>query len=285
MKIFALVSSLLFAVSAHAFPVAPFNALTSDSTALNLADGEYDFEGIVKLSNCSGSIIKFDGQPMTSKAIVLTNGHCLSSFGGMLKPGEVIVNKNDSRSMKVYTKDMKLIPVKTSRVLYATMTNTDMTLFELTVSYEDLANKYQIDAFEFSSTRPFIGMNIDIVSGYWDRGYTCGIEAFIFKMKEADWMFTDSILYSAGCDVVGGTSGSPIVLKGTRNVIGVNNTGNESGKRCTMNNPCEIDERGEITVRKGGDYGQQTYNVYSCLRPDFNIDLSIPGCTLPKPIR
>lgn len=180
---------------------------------------------------------------------------------------------------------MKLIPVKISRILYATMTNTDMTLFELTVTFDELASKNNIQPFELSFSRPFIGMEIDIVSGYWNRGYTCGVEAFIFKMKEADWSFTDSIRYSDGCDTIGGTSGSPIVLRGTRNVIGVNNTANEDGKKCTMNNPCEIDERGEITARKDREYGEQTYNVYSCLRADFNIDLTLANCSLPKPQR
>lgn len=279
MKSFALLASLLLINVAHAFPTAPFDALKV--APKNLVESQYDFEGIVKLSNCSGSIIKFAGQPMSSKAMVLTNGHCLS---GMVDPGKVILNRAESRSMKVYTKDKKLIPVKTSRVLYATMTNTDMTIYELTISFDELASKYNIQPFELDSNRPLIGMDIDIVSGYWDRGYSCGIEDFVFKMKESDWTFSDSIRYSAvGCDIVGGTSGSPIILRGTRTVVGVNNTANESGKKCTMNNPCEINENGEITVRKAREYGQQTYNVYSCLRPDFNIDLSIAGCSLPKP--
>ncbi len=95
---------------------------------------------------------------------------------------------------------------------------------------------------------------------------------------------SDSIRYTDSCDTVGGTSGSPIVARGTRNVIAINNTANENGKTCAVNNPCEIDESGKVTVLKGKKYGQQTYNIYSCLRPDFNIDLSIEGCTLPKPI-
>ena len=68
------------------------------------------------------------------------------------------------------------------------------------------------------------------------------IDKFIFMVKEANWTFKDSIRYTDGCDTIGGTSGSPIIEAGTRTVIGVNNSANESGRKCTMNNPCEISE-------------------------------------------
>ncbi len=94
----------------------------------------------------------------------------------------------------------------------------------------------------------------------------------------------DSIRYSKkGCEVYGGTSGSPVIAKGERVVVGVNNTGNESGKLCTNNNPCEIDVNGNKKVLKGRGYAQQTYWVYSCLNEEFDIDLSKQGCNLPKP--
>ncbi len=163
------------------------------------------------------------------------------------------------------------------------MTNTDIALYELSDSYETILSKYKIESFTLDSVRPFEGTNIDIVSGFWDRGYSCEIDSFIFNLKEGDWMFTDSIRYTDGCATVGGTSGSPITARGTRSVIAINDTANENGKSCAVNNPCEIDEAGKVTVLKDKKYGQQTYNIYSCLRPDFNIDLSVPGCVLPKP--
>lgn len=286
MKFMLALAILSLANIAHAFPTAPFDALktTIDHSEKAMAD-DYDFEGIIKLNNCSGSLIRFSGQPMTSKAIVLTNGHCYSKgmFGGMIQPNEVIYNKAQARDMKIFNKAMKLFPVKATKVLYATMTNTDIALYELSESYETILSKYKIESFTLDSVRPFEGINIDIVSGYWDRGYSCAIDSFIFNLKEGDWMFTDSIRYTDGCATVGGTSGSPIIARGTRSVIAINNTANESGKSCAVNNPCEITEDGKVTVLKDKKYGQQTYNIYSCLRPDFNVDLSIAGCTLPKP--
>lgn len=287
MKFIALVFSLSLAVSAHAIPKAPFDALKVNRE-VNLDElANYDFEGIVKLSNCSGSLVRLSGQPDTAKALVLTNGHCFSSgpFGGMLKPGEVISNKASNRTMKVYDKNMKLFPITATKVVFAAMTDTDMAIYELNQTYSEIRAKFKINPFELDTVRPMVGTNIDIVSGYWDRGYTCAIDAFVFQLKEGEWLMKDSIRYTDGCNTVGGTSGSPIIAKGTRTVIAVNNTANEDGRRCTVNNPCEVSEEGTVTVLKNKKYGQQTYNLYSCLTPDFQVDLNAPGCVLPKPAR
>ena len=288
MKLIALLFSVTLSLSAYAIPKAPFDALkVNRAIDFSLDNNGYDFEGIIKLSNCSGSLIRFSGQPTSSKAYVLTNGHCYSSgpFGGMLKPGEVITSKSANRSMKIFDKDMNLFPVTASKVAFAAMTDTDITLYELTQSYDEISKKYKIEAFDLDTVRPFEGVNIDIVSGYWDRGYTCAIDAFIFNLKEGDWLFKDSIRYTDGCNTIGGTSGSPIIEKGTRKVIAINNTANENGRHCTVNNPCEVSQDGKVTVLKDKKYGQQTYNLYSCLRPDFTIDLSVQGCLLPKPAK
>jgi V8-like Glu-specific endopeptidase len=285
MKLVTFLFSLTLATSAFAFPKAPFDALKSARPAQFMSNQTgYDFEGIVKLSNCSGAIIKFSGQPTTSKALVLTNGHCYSARGGMLKPGEIAVNVPVKRSMKVFDKQMKLFPITTTKVLYAAMTGTDVTVYELTQTYDELLAKYKVASFDLDTVRPNLGTDIEIVSGYWDRGYSCAIDAFIFSLKEGDYFFNDSLRYTDNCDTVGGTSGSPILAKGTRSVIAINNTANESGGKCGINNPCEISQDGTITVRRNKKYGQQTHDIYSCLTPDFSIDLSIAGCALAKPV-
>ena len=157
-----------------------------------------------------------------------------------------------------------------------------MTLYKVKETYAEIKAKYNINAMTLSSAHPSIGDQMEVISGYWYRGYSCNIEAFINTLKEDQWTMNDSIRYSRpGCLVIGGTSGSPIVAKGTRIVIGINNTGNESGRKCTMNNPCEIDEKGNIKAERGFSYGQQTYWVYSCLNQYNEVDLSVPGCLLP----
>lgn len=281
--LFVLVLALA-STATWAFPVAPFNALEQKNLkSFHSLDARgYDFEGIVKLSNCSGSLVAFNGQPLSSKAIVMTNGHCISVPGGFLKPGEVWSNRSVNRGMKVYDKNMKLHTIKATKVLYATMTNTDVAFYELNESFNEIYARTEVRPFLLDSVRPLAGISIDIISGYWDRGYSCEIDGFVFAMREDAWTFRDSIRYTEGCDTIGGTSGSPIIARGERRVVAINNTSNESGRRCTMNNPCEVNEQGEITVRKGVRYGQQTYNTYTCLTPDFQIELGRTGCELPK---
>lgn len=266
-----------------AFPVAPFDALeASKLKSFKSFSTDYDFEGIVKLSNCSGSLVAFNGQPLVSKAIVMTNGHCIQKPGGFLQPGEVMVNYPISRAMKIYDKNFKLFPIQATKILYATMTNTDVAFYELDQTYADIFHETRIRPFLLDTVHPVQGASIDIISGYWDKGYSCEIDGFVFKMKEDAWTFTDSIRYTSTCDTISGTSGSPIIARGERKVIAINNTSNESGKRCEMNNPCEINEQGDISVRRGVRYGQQTFQVYSCLNVAFQFDLKRPGCALPR---
>ncbi len=242
----------------------------------------YDFEGIVALSNCSGSLIQFEGQADTTPAFVLTNGHCYE--GGFLEPGEVISGQGSTRRFMVLNPNSSDAGrVQATMVVYATMTKTDVTLYRLRETYTEIYQRYHVRPFKLAATHPIDQQPLDIVSGYWRRGYSCNINGFVFKLQEGNWTDEDSIRYSQpGCEVIGGTSGSPIIARGTRTVIGINNTGNEDGLRCQENNPCEIDEKGNVSVQQGQNYGQQTFWIYSCLTPSFDLDLNKPGCALPK---
>ena len=129
----------VFAQAALAFPKAPIDDLNFRPEKTD-SRTQYDFEGIVKLSNCSGSLIQLEGQSNDAKAIVLTNGHCVkkSFFGGFLDPGEVWVNKRRSRSMKVFKDENTLYNITATKIIYATMTDTDMALYELNETYAQL---------------------------------------------------------------------------------------------------------------------------------------------------
>jgi V8-like Glu-specific endopeptidase len=281
MKLLLSALIVLSSTSAFAIPRAPFNALEKNLKSNSYESLSYDFEGIVKLSNCSGSLIIFNGMPTTAKAIVMTNGHCIQKPGGYLNPGEVWSNRPISRSMKVFDRNMKLHNIQTTKILYATMTNTDVAFYELDKSYDEIFKASQVRPFDLDTIRPLDGQSIDIISGYWDRGYSCNIHSFIHNLKEGAWTWTDSIRYTPTCDTIGGTSGSPIIARGERKVIAINNTSNESGQSCTLNNPCEVNSNGDINVEQGVRYGQQTFQVYTCLTPAFQIDLSNPNCQLP----
>lgn len=241
---------------------------------------DYDFEGIVSLSNCSGSLVQFEGAPDTDFAMVLTNGHCV---GAMIDPDEYIYGRASSRQFGLHNSSGDAVATLTAtKIIYATMTKTDLALYKLNVTYAQIERQENIRPLILSSTHPKLGQQIEVISGYWNRGYRCNVEAFPYSLVEGEWTWIDSIRYSRpGCEVIGGTSGSPIIASGTRTVIGINNTGNENGERCTDNNPCEVDEKGNVTFYEGHSYGQQILWIYSCLNESREIDLQKPGCQLP----
>ena len=123
-----------------------------------------------------------------------------------------------------------------------------------------------------------------MISGFWKRGYSCSINGFVNELKEGEWTWKDSVRYSEpGCEVIGGTSGSPVIQAGTRTVVAINNTINEHGDKCSVDNPCEVDANGQITYKQGAGYAEETYQIHTCVNANRDIDLSLPGCQLAKP--
>lgn len=267
-------------ISAQALPL-PKAGMTLQSLPANFSS-DFNFEGIVALSNCSGSLIRLENSRDTDNAWILTNGHCLET--GMPKPGQVVYGKPSSRIFKLFNDQDQIVGRLTAtQIIYSTMTKTDMTIYKLKETYADIKSKYGVNPLTLSSQHPSVSDPIEVISGYWNRGYSCSIEAFITQLREDKWTSEDSIRYTRpGCVVIGGTSGSPVIRSGTRTVVGVNNTGSESGYKCTMNNPCEVDANGNISAHKDYSYGQQVYWVYSCLNQFNEIDLGAKGCMLPQ---
>lgn len=243
-----------------------------------------DFTAIVALSNCSGSLVRFKSSKTSDYAMVLTNGHCVG--GSFIKPGEARVDEASTRTFNLLPSSGSgtLGTLRASRLMYATMTGTDMALYKLTSTYAQIASRYRVAPLNIADRHPAAGTAIRIPSGFWRRMYSCSIDRFVPELREGGWTWKDSIRYTQpGCAVIGGTSGSPIVSADSYEVIGINNTGNESGGRCTVNNPCEVDSMGNVTFEKGASYGQQLYPIYGCLKDDGSIDLSLTTCTLQKP--
>lgn len=247
-------ASSAFALPKRGVPIArPENLPT-----LYMMPNEYDFNGIVKLSNCSGSLVRLESSQDSDKALILTNGHCVdyAGNGGMLPANRFVANQNVSRSFRFLKPngDLGTGRVSSTKILYATMTGTDLALYELSATYKEIADKYQVDALVIAKDHPVLNDRIEILSGYWQTGYSCSIDAFIYQMKEDDYTWSDSVRYSEGCKTIHGTSGSPVVSTTSGKVVAVNNTGNDDGERCTLNNPCEISESGEVTYKKGVSY-------------------------------
>ncbi|MFH8583006.1 trypsin-like peptidase domain-containing protein [Streptomyces celluloflavus] len=240
-----------------------------------------NFAGTVALSNCSGSIVRMPTSQANDPALVMTNGHCLET--GMPGPGEVIVDQPSSRSFTVLGASAnQLGTIKATKVAYSTMTDTDVTLYQTSSTYAQIQQKFNIKPLELATGHPVQGNAITVVSGYWKKTYSCNIDGFVHNLKEGDWTWKDSVRYTPECQTIGGTSGSPVIDNATGKVAAINNTGNEDGEQCTVNNPCEVDESGNVTVHQGTNYAEETYGIPQCFVAGNKLDLSQAGCELPK---
>ncbi|MFJ2745735.1 serine protease [Streptomyces sp. NPDC087440] len=270
------------AFAATSQDAAPTRATSTAKASTGAKAKAVDFAGTVALSNCSGSVVRTAASQPNDPALVMSNGHCLET--GFPAAGQVIVNRASSRTFSLLNgAAQKVGTLKASKIAYGTMTDTDVSLYQLTSTYAQIQSQYGIKALELSAARPAQGSAITVVSGYWKKTYSCNVDGFAYRLKEGAWTWKDSVRYTSACQTIGGTSGSPVLDTNTGKVVAVNNTGNEDGARCTDNNPCEVDEAGKVTVRKGINYGQQTYNMVPCITTGSKIDLTRPGCALPKP--
>ncbi|OQW46817.1 MAG: hypothetical protein A4S09_02610 [Proteobacteria bacterium SG_bin7] len=278
--------SILVSIEAIAIPL----RIVAEDQFLPAVD--YNFNGIAKTSICSASVVKFRNESDDAYAKILTNGHCIGMgsqvvFGHkMPAPGEVFVNVSTNLTVELLADDGQttVARIYSDKLIYGTMTDTDLALFRLGLTYKQLKSKYNVGALVIADRPALQGTAIQVISGYWRRGYSCNLDGYVYNLKEDAWTFKDSLRYSEeGCRIVGGTSGSPVIAEATREVIGVNNTTNESGQKCTLNNPCEVTKDGKVTIYNKGGYGQHTDWLYSCLNDKYEVDLSVAGCTLPKP--
>ncbi|MFI6862526.1 serine protease [Streptomyces sp. NPDC050421] len=240
------------------------------------------FAGTVALSNCSGSVVRTPGSQAGDPALVLSNGHCMES--GFPGPGEVVFNQPSTRSFTLLNAAGSGVgTVRASKIAYGTMTDTDISVYQLTSTYAQIESSYGIKALELNTTHPVQGTAITVASAYWKRTYSCNVDGFVYRLKEGEWTWKDSVRYTSACQTIGGTSGSPVIDNATGKVVAVNNTGNEDGQECTDNNPCEVDENGQVTVHEGINYAQETYGIVPCIGAGNVFDLDREGCALPKP--
>nr|WP_042190631.1 serine protease [Kibdelosporangium sp. MJ126-NF4]CEL19478.1 FIG01122787: hypothetical protein [Kibdelosporangium sp. MJ126-NF4]CTQ94724.1 FIG01122787: hypothetical protein [Kibdelosporangium sp. MJ126-NF4] len=261
--------TLFAALAIGALAAAPANAVQAD------------FTGIVALNNCSGSVVRPPTAKDTDPALVMSNGHCVKFMGA----NEVIKNQSSTRTFTLLTSSgSNLGTLRATKLAYATMKDTDVSFYQLSQTYAQIQQQYSSRALEMTTTRPATGSSIQVVSGYWKRIYNCSVDGFAYQLKEDVWTWRDSVRYASAstCNTIGGTSGSPVIDTSSGKVVAVNNTANESGGRCTLNNPCEVTQNGQVTVRNGYKYGQQIYNIPACIGAGNQFTLTAPGCTLPQ---
>lgn len=268
-RIAATLGATVLGVALVAIPAAPAQALQAASLNATIA-----------LNNCSASLVRFPTSVGTDRAMMLTNGHCYE--GGMPGAGVVLRNQASTRTGTLLSSTgANLGTVHADMLLYATMTNTDVSLYRLNTTFASIQNSFGVTALTIANSHPVDGSSMFIASGYFKQIWNCTINGFVGTLREGAWTWHDSIRYNTGCNTIHGTSGSPIVDLASNQIVGVNNTGNDDGASCTLNNPCEVDPDGTVHVYQGQSYGQETYWFNTCLNSTNGLDLNKAGCLLP----
>ncbi|HEX6871874.1 MAG TPA: putative Ig domain-containing protein [Micromonosporaceae bacterium] len=270
-RLTTIVGALILAAGVIGVTAAPAAAAVTPSLNATIA-----------LSNCSASLVRYPTSLDTDRALMLTNGHCYE--GGMPGAGVVLQNRSSTRSGTLLNSaGSSLGTVRADMLLYATMTGTDVALYRLNTTFASIRSTYGVTALTITASHPADGVSMFIPSSYWKQIWNCSINGFVDTLREDVWTFHDSIRYNSGCTTTHGTSGSPIVEVSSGQVIGINNTGNDNGGMCTLNNPCEVDPDGTTHAYQGQSYGQQVYWFNTCLTATNTIDLNKVGCLLTKP--
>lgn len=242
-----------------------------------VADADFDFSGQASPQGCSGSVVSF-GQSDTSKAVMLTNAHCV----GMLSVSQdtIFRNKPYATNVRLYQDRTRSFNVRSTQILYGVIRGNDLALVELNTTYRELAAK-GVRSRKIAEQPVAVGSVVIMPSGYFRNVTQCPILGIIPSIREDVYQNNNSYKYR-DCNSIHGTSGSPLIDAITGEVVGLNYTGNDDGEVCTYNNPCEVDQNGVVTAEKGSSYGDPVHAIMGCVNANKEFDLSQPLCSLPR---
>jgi V8-like Glu-specific endopeptidase len=237
--------------------------------------------GAILSTGCSTSVVRVAASRPTDPALLLTNGHCATPWP---KPGRADVDRaarhrvalNDATSNAVAR-------ATTTRLLYATMTGTDLALYRLDQSYAQLAAR-GLPARELSTTGPALGDKLAMHVGSEQKTFTCTVAALVPAVREAGYTQRNVVRYATDrtCKPEGGTSGSPLIDLRTGLIVAIHNSHSYGdGKPCTEGNPCEVAPDGTTTSVKDRAYAQQTAGLAACIDAGSVLVAGRPGCVLP----
>jgi secreted trypsin-like serine protease len=239
--------------------------------------------GFPSLGECAASIVRSTSSRDSDPAMLLTNGHCVSVASPSLKrptPGKALTDIPLQPIAVPFTDDggYLLTNARLIRLIYATMTGTDVALYAMDKTYDNLRSE-GVKILTLTENIPDAGTHFTLQGG---PTFACTVDAIIPRLEEAGYETRESIRYgdSPDCAPYAGLSGAPLIANDGHTVIGVHNTHSESGERCTEDNPCEVAQNGQRTAVEGRAYGQQVAGLSACLAPGSRVRLSAPECTL-----
>ncbi|WP_437056573.1 trypsin-like serine protease [Streptomyces sp. enrichment culture] len=249
-----------------------------DGTDVPPLDPVPDVEGSATVGTCHGSVVRAATARPEDPALALTNGHCVPS--GRPAPGTAVVDRPADLDEPVEVYDSAGYPrttARATRLVYATMTGTDIALYRLDKTYAQLAAE-GAKVFRLGTT-PMRAGDQFLMARRVNRPL-CTVEAVAPQLREGGYQQDDAVRYAPGDDCASrpGDSGAALLSPDGNTVVGVNNTSNRDGEECTEDNPCEVGRDGAVTAVQGRSYGQQVDRVAACLGAGSRWDPSRPGC-------
>lgn len=230
-------------------------------------------EGTAAVGECNGAVVRAPVSRPEDPALVLTNGHCVPS--GRPAPGKALIDRPADLPRPVTIAGRDGYPkasARATRLVYATMTGTDVALYRLDKTYAQLARE---GAKVFRLTTSPMRAGDRLLMSYASGRPKCAIEAVVPHLREAGYQQDAAVRYAASDTCVSrpGLSGSALLSLDGNTVMGVNNTHNRDGESCTEGNPCEVGRDGTVTAVKGRGYGQQVHRIAACLTKGSRFDL------------
>ena len=245
--------------------------------------------GTAQFNGCAGVVFRSPASRPRDRAMLLTNGHCANTRP---RPGHAIRRHRDRNLVLLQNAHGETVMrANTKRLVYATMTGTDVAVYRLDRTYASLrASGVKIRA--LAAHGPRVGQKVTMLAPQSGEDWTCRIGRVVPRLSEGGYTQVHALRYTfkSGCshrDAHGdgpghGDSGSPLVDRRTGRIVGIHNTGNDEGRRCVESNPCEINADGTKSSKQGRRYGQQTADLRGCLISRSRIALNRPGCTLTR---
>lgn len=272
----------IFAASLFLISFSAFARLTPDNDPNSIKPATpAELHNLASTSGCSAGYVDI-GRAKNERAVILTNGHCVSSS---LVARQAMINIPSTKTFSIFLESGAGLAVTATRLLYATLMDTDIALFELKESNAELEAK-GLEAFPFYTAQAPLGNAVRVTSGYWKETQECLLERRVHKLLEGfgtdisnPSVATAAIALSKDCKIRGGYSGTPVVDVNTNSIIAIAFTGAEGSSACAEQSPCEEDASGNRVYRKGTSYVARVDQLGDCIvGGEFNM--ALPSCTL-----
>ncbi len=258
---------------------------------LTNGDGQSPFAGVVRLQSratCTGVLLATDpDRPDEAPAYVLTNAHCVDFPGS-----NDVLHNLPARGHVVFDYFVDTVArqqtVRIAGVPYATMKGIDFAVVELVARYGELVG----DGFTpipIARRPPTTGEPVVVVgaplqqmsSAAYLRLAACRVDGRAPLVLEHVWHWFS--FDRNGCaGIQAGSSGSPVLSRGSGAIVGLINTTTANSRpvtACTIDSPCEPTDGGSRLLEQT-NYSSPVVGLDRCFDENGRFERARPGCPL-----